>query len=86
VIGLHVAGGDWQVSERVSSLAHSVFSNSAGTEEAQQRAVVMLGGQIRLQAYALAYSDCYIVIALVAALAIILIAFMKPMKIYFDEK
>ena len=31
-------------------------------------------------------SDCYIVIALVAALAIILIAFMKPMKIYFDEK
>ena len=47
---------------------------------------MMLGGQVRLQAYALAYSDCYIVIALVAALAIILIAFMKPMKIYFDQK
>jgi len=39
-----------------------------------------------LQAYALAYSDCYLAIALVASLAIILIALMKPMKIYFDEK
>ena len=86
MIGLHVNGGDWQVSERVASLAHGVYSNSAGTEEAQQRAVVMLGGQVRLQAYALAYSDCYIVIAAVAALAIVLIALMKPMKIYFDEK
>ena len=85
MIGLHVDGGAWQVSERVSSLAHSVFSNSASTEEAQQRAVVMLGGQVRLQAYALAYSDCYIVIAVVAALVIVLIALMKPMKIYFDE-
>jgi DHA2 family multidrug resistance protein len=85
MLGLHVDGGNWQVSERVASLAHGVFSNSAGTEQAQQRAVVVLGGQVRLQAYALAYSDCYIVIAVVAALAIILIALMKPMKIYFDE-
>jgi len=28
---------------------------------------------------------CYMAIAVVAALAIILIALMKPMKIYFDE-
>ncbi|HXQ36524.1 MAG TPA: hypothetical protein VN843_21105, partial [Anaerolineales bacterium] len=85
MIGLHVAGGDWLLSERVASLAHGVFPNSAGAEEAQQRAVVVLGGQVRLQAYALAYSDGYTAIAVVAALAIILIALMKPMKIYFDE-
>src|ERR1700752_4415577 len=85
MIGLHVAGGDWLLSERVASLAHGVFPNSAGAEEAQQRAVVVLGGQVRLQAYALAYSDGYTAIAVVAALAIILIALMKPMKIYCDE-
>jgi DHA2 family multidrug resistance protein len=85
MIGLHLNGGDWLVSERVASLAHGVFPNSVGAEQAQQQAVVVLGGQVRLQAYALAYSDCYTAIAFVAALAIILIALMKPMKIYFDE-
>lgn len=69
----------------VASLAHSVLSDSAGTEQAQQRAVVVLGGQVKLQAYALAYSDAYMAIAVVAALAIILIALMRPMKIYFDQ-
>jgi DHA2 family multidrug resistance protein len=85
MIGLHLDGGDWLVSERVASLTHGVFPNSVGAEQAQQQAVVVLGGQVRLQAYALAYSDCYMAIALVAALAIILITLMKPMKIYFDE-
>jgi DHA2 family multidrug resistance protein len=85
MIGLHVDAGNWLLSERVAALAHGIFPNSVGTEEAQQRAAVTLGGQIKLQAYALAYSDGYLTIALVAALAIILIAFMKPMKIYFDE-
>ena len=57
-----------------------------GSEEAQARAALLLGGQVKVQAYSLAYSDGYMAIALVAALAIILIAFMKPMKIYFNEK
>src|SRR6185295_4109824 len=85
MIGLHVDAGHWLLSERVASLAHAVFSDSAGTEQAQQRAVVVLGGQVKLQAYALAYSDAYLAIAVVAAIAIILIALMRPMKIYFDE-
>jgi hypothetical protein len=65
-------------------LAQALIPNSAGAEEAQGRAALILGGQVRLQAYALAYGDAYVVIALVAAFAVILIAFMKPMKIYFD--
>ncbi len=44
----------------------------------------MLGGQVKLQVFTLAYGDGYIAIAFVAAHVIILIAFMKPMKIYFD--
>jgi hypothetical protein len=43
-----------------------------------------LGGQVKVQAYSLAYSDGYVVCALIAALAIILVACMKPMKIIFD--
>lgn len=85
MIGLHVDAGHWLTSERLGALAHALYPNSAGTEEAQSRAALTLGGQVRLQAYTLAYSDGYVAIAFVAALAIILIAFMKPMKIYFNE-
>src|SRR5215510_11408363 len=85
IIGLHIDGGYWLTSERLAAIAQGLFPNSAGSEEAQARAALVLGGQVKVQAYALAYSDAYTAIALVAALAIILIAFMKPMKILFDS-
>jgi DHA2 family multidrug resistance protein len=84
MIGLHIDAGNWLTSERVTSLARVLFPDSAGSEEAQGRAALILGGQVKVQAYTLAYSDAYLAIALVAAMAIILIAFMKPMKIVFD--
>jgi DHA2 family multidrug resistance protein len=85
MLGLHVEGGNWLTTERVGLLAQALFPGSAGTEEAQARAAQILGGQVRLQAYTLAYSDAYLAIAFAAALGIVLIAFMKPMKIYFDS-
>src|ERR1700752_392428 len=85
IIGLHVDGGSWLTSERLRTLTYALFPGSGGAEEAQARAALTLGGQLKLQAYTLAYSDAYLAIALVAAFACILIAFMKPMKIYFDE-
>ena len=85
MIGLHVDGGNWLASERLAAIAHGLFPNSAGSEEAQARAAVIVGGQVKTQAYSLAYSDGYLAIALVAALAIILIACLKPMKIIFDS-
>jgi len=85
MIGLHVDTGHWLTSERLTALTHTLFSGSAGTEEAQARAALMLGGQVKVQAYSLAYSDGYLAIAFVAALACILCAFLKPMKIYFNE-
>jgi MFS transporter, DHA2 family, multidrug resistance protein len=85
MIGLHVDAGNWLASERVAQLAQALYPNSSGSEEAQGRAALMLGGQIRQQAYTLAYADGYLAIAFAAALAVVLIAFMKPMKIYFDS-
>jgi DHA2 family multidrug resistance protein len=84
MIGLHVDAGHWLTSERVAALSHALFPDSAGPEEAQARAALLLGGQVKVQAYTLAYSDAYLAIAFVAAIAIVLIALMKPMKIVFD--
>jgi DHA2 family multidrug resistance protein len=85
MIGLHVDAGDWLTSERLRALTYALFPGSDGTEEAQARAALTLGGQVKIQAYTLAYSDAYLAIAMVAAFACILIAFMKPLKIYFNE-
>jgi DHA2 family multidrug resistance protein len=84
MLGLHVEAGNWLTTERLQLLAQMLFPGSIGTEEAQARAAQLLGGQVRLQAYTLAYADAYLAIAFVAAIAVILIALMKPMKIYFD--
>jgi MFS transporter, DHA2 family, multidrug resistance protein len=86
MIGLHIDSGDWLTSERLGMLARGLFPNSTGSEEALTRAGLVLGGQVKVQAYSLAFSDGYLAIAVVAALAIILIAVMKPMKIVFDSK
>jgi MFS transporter, DHA2 family, multidrug resistance protein len=86
MIGLHVEAGNWLTSERVQLLTHGLLPGSAGREEAQSRAALLLGSQVKLQAYTMAYADGYLAIACVAALAIVLISCMKPMKIYFDAK
>jgi DHA2 family multidrug resistance protein len=85
MLGLYVDAGNWLTTERVQTLAHALFPGSAGAEDAQARAALLLGGQVKLQAYTLAYADGYLAIAFVAAFAIVLIACMKPMKIYFDS-
>lgn len=85
MLGLNVDIGNWITTERVQLLAHALFPGSAGAEDAQARAALLLGGQVKLQAYTLAYADGYLAIAFAAAFAIVLIACMKPMKIYFDS-
>jgi DHA2 family multidrug resistance protein len=77
MIGLHVDSAHWLTNETLRTIAGGLFPGSAGAEDAQARAALMLGGQVKLQAATLAYSDGYIAIAFVAALAVILIAFMK---------
>ncbi|MCM3873160.1 MAG: MFS transporter [Pyrinomonadaceae bacterium] len=84
MIGLHVEAGNWLTGERVHLLTQGLFPGSVGAEEAQARAALLLGGQVKLQAYTMAYADGYLAIACVAMFAIVLIACMKPMKIYFD--
>ena len=85
MLGLQVEAGNWLTTERVQLLTQMLFPGSGGIEQAQKRAALLLGGQVKLQAYTLAYADGYVAIAFVAALAIVLIACMKPMKIYFDS-
>jgi DHA2 family multidrug resistance protein len=85
MIGLHVTSGSWLTDERLKMLTSGLLPNSTGTEQAQARALQLLRGQVRGQAYTLAYTDGFLAIALVATLAIALTALMSPIKYYFDD-
>jgi len=86
LIGLHVEVGNWLTDERLRFLTGGVSANSAGQDEAQGRAAALLGGQIRQQAYTLAYTDGFMIIACVCVGIMVLIACMKPMTILFDSQ
>jgi len=85
LLGLSVGSGDWLTDERLRLLTGGLLPGSSGAEEAQARAVVLLSGQIRQQAYTLAYIDGFLTIAWVSVGIIVLLALMKRMKIYFDS-
>jgi len=86
LIGLHVEVGNWLTDERLRLLTGGVSANSTGVDEAQRRSAALLGGQVRQQAYALAYTDGFMIIAWVCVGIIVLIACLKPMKMFFDSQ
>ena len=85
MLGLHVDSGSWLTDDRMKALTGGLLPNSSGLENAQDKALQVLGGQVRVQAYTLAYADGFLVIAFVAVLAIVLTALMRPIKYYFDS-
>src|SRR5262249_52420896 len=74
LIGLHVDAGNWLTDERLRLLTGGVSGNSAGMEEAQRRGAALLAGQVRQQAYTLAYADGFMIIAWVCVGMIVLTA------------
>jgi len=86
LIGLHVDAGNWLTAERLRLLAGGVSGNSAGMDEAQGRSAALLAGQVRQQAYTLAYADGFMLIAWVCVGMIVLIACLKRMTIFFDSE
>jgi len=83
VIGLHVDASSWLTDERLGQLTGGVFPGSSGMDDAHAWAAQLLGEQVKAQAFTLAYIDAFKAVALVAGMAMLLIALMKGMKIYF---
>jgi len=85
MIGLHIEVGNWLTDERLRMFTGGLYPGSSGAAESQERAVALLAGQVKKQAYTLAYIDGFLMIAWVCAGIIVLIACMKPMRIHFDS-
>jgi len=85
VLGLNVRTGDWLTDQRLRLLTAGLAPKSAGLEEAHDRALDILGRQIRAQAYTMAIADGFILIGWTAALYLLLMLFLRPGKFSYKD-
>ena len=86
VLGYHVAAGNWITDDRLRSMAVSLTAPSAGLQQAAARSAAILSGQIRRQAFSLAYSDAFLLIAWGIAAYLLLVVCMRPSSISLRPK
>lgn len=85
MLGLHVQAGDWLTSERLRMLTGGMLPQSTGMEESQSRAVALLSSQVRAQAYTLAISDAFVLIAWVVIGFLLVMLFFRPGKVSYKD-
>jgi DHA2 family multidrug resistance protein len=81
LIGQYIDSGNWMTVERLRGMAAALTPLSAGPEEAQARSAALLAGQVRAQAFTLAFSDAFLLIAWVIAAYLLLAVFLRPSTI-----
>jgi DHA2 family multidrug resistance protein len=81
ILGQYVDAGNWMTAERLGGVAAVLAPLSAGPEEAQARSAALLSGQVRTQAFTLAYSDAFLLIAWAIAGYLLLLVFLRPSTI-----
>jgi DHA2 family multidrug resistance protein len=85
LLGLHVQAGNWLTQERLHMLSGGMLPQSGGPEEAHDRAFELLGQQVRAQAYTMAISDGFLLIAWMAAAYLLLMLFLRPGRFSYRD-
>jgi len=85
LLGLHVQVGDWLTDERLRVLSGGLRPESAGPEEAYNRALEILGRQTRAQAYTMATADGFILMGWIVVIYLVLMLFLRPAKISYKD-
>ncbi len=85
LLGLHVQAGSWLTDERLRMLTGGLLSGSSGPEEAQNRAVDILGQQVRAQAYTLATADGFVLIGWMVVAYLVLMLLLRPGKFSYMD-
>jgi DHA2 family multidrug resistance protein len=85
LLGLHVEAGDWLSGERIRMMTAALLPVSTGPEEAQSRAVGLLGQQLRAQAYTMAVADGFVLIGWAVVVYLLLMLFLRPAKLSFKD-
>jgi DHA2 family multidrug resistance protein len=85
LLGLNVQAGSWLTDERLRMLTGGMLPGSTGPEEAQNRAVDILGQQVRAQAYTLASADGFVLIGWMVVAYLMLMLLLRPGKFSYMD-
>src|SRR4030095_10804362 len=77
LVGLHVQPGAWIADHAVKLLSAGLAPRSSGTADAAGRAVGLVAGGVRQQAYSLTFVDAFHLLAWVSVATLILIATLR---------
>jgi len=85
LLGLHVQQGNWITDGSIRQLTAGVFAKSSGLAEATGRAVGIMSGRVRLQAYTLSLSDGFYLVAGVCIVTMLLAAFLRRSPLRYGD-
>lgn len=85
LLGLHVQSGSWITEGAIRKLTAGLAAKSSGLAEAAGRAVGIVSGGVRLQAYALSYIDAFHLLAWACVANLLLIAMLRKSPLNFAE-
>jgi DHA2 family multidrug resistance protein len=66
-------------------LSGGLFPDSGGSEEAQYRAISVLGQQVRAQAYTLAIADGFVLVGWMVVAYLLLMLLLRPAKFSYRD-
>jgi MFS transporter, DHA2 family, multidrug resistance protein len=85
LLGLHVQAGNWITDGNIRGLAAGAYSKSSGLTAATGRAVGIISGRLRLQAYTLSIIDGFYLVAWACVIALLLIALLKKSPLNYGD-
>jgi MFS transporter, DHA2 family, multidrug resistance protein len=85
LLGLHVQRGNWLDDASVHQLSAGLFGKSSGLAVATGRAVGVIAGRVRLQAYSLTIVDGFHLVAWACVGALVLVALLRKAPLNYGE-
>lgn len=85
LLGLHVQSGNWITDANIHQLAAGLSSKSSGVAAATARAVGVISGRVRLQAYTLSINDGFYLVAWACVVALLLITLLRKSPLNYGD-
>ena len=85
LLGLHVGRGNWITDGSLRNLTAKLFSHSSGLAAAAGRAVAVVSGRLRLEAYTLSIIDGFYLVAWACAIALLLVALLRKSPLSYAD-
>lgn len=85
LLGLHVGRGNWITDGSLRNLTAKLFSHSSGLAAATGRAVGVVSGRLRLEAYTLSIIDGFYLVAWACAIALLLVALLRKSPLSYAD-